>query len=169
MSALCGKTLGQVNTYSLANMCALSHGVYFLGRDIDYAVALEGSLKLKEVSYIHSEGYPAGELKHGTLALIDGDTVAVALIFDGGLAEKSCNAVEQVLSRGGRAAVITNVDSVKKRFAGRAQVIGLCACDKFLSPVLSAVAVQKLAYETAAILGRDPDKPRNLAKSVTVE
>ncbi len=126
-------------------------------------------MKRKEVSYIHSEGYPAGELKHGTLALIDGDTVAVALIFDGGLAEKSCNAVEQVLSRGGRAAVITNVDGVKKRFAGRAQVIGLCACDKFLSPVLSAVAVQKLAYETAAILGRDPDKPRNLAKSVTVE
>lgn len=169
MPALCRQTLAQVNTYSLANVCAVSNGVYFLGRDIDYAVALEGSLKLKEVSYIPSEGYPAGELKHGTLALIDENTVTVALIFDEALAEKSGNAVEQVLSRGGKAAVITNVKGVKKTFAGRAQVIELCGCGKFLSPLISAVAVQKLAYETAVILGRDPDKPRNLAKSVTVE
>lgn len=169
MPKLCKKTLAQVNTYSLANMCALSSGVYFLGRDIDYAVALEGSLKLKEVSYIHSEGYPAGELKHGTLALIDENAVAVALIFDETLAGKTVCAVEQVLSRGGKAAVITNVESVKKALSGRALVLETCACGKFLSPLVSAIAVQKLAYETAVILGRDPDKPRNLAKSVTVE
>lgn len=166
---LCKSTLAQVNTYSLANMCALSRGVYFLGRDIDYTVALEGSLKLKEVSYIPSEGYPAGELKHGTLALIDENTVTVALIFDKALAKKTVNAVEQVLSRGGKAAVITNVKDVKKTLAGRALVLEACGCGKFLSPLISAVAVQKLAYETAVILGRDPDKPRNLAKSVTVE
>ncbi len=169
MPALCEKTLASVNTYSIANMCAGASGVYFLGRDVDYAVALEGSLKLKEVSYVPGEGYPAGELKHGTLALIDGKTVCVALVFDKNLAKKCENAVEQVLSRGGRAVVITNVDGVCASLKDRVRIISLPDCDKFLSPLISAVAVQKLAYETAAVLGRDPDKPRNLAKSVTVE
>lgn len=169
MPALCSEVLQTVDTYSLAHMCAQSNGVYFLGRDVDYAVALEGSLKLKEVSYIPGEGYPAGELKHGTLALIDGGTVAVVLITDRELALKSGNAVEQVLSRGGKAAVITNDTEAAARFAGRAKVIALPECDKFLSPLVSALAVQELAYRTAVILGRDPDKPRNLAKSVTVE
>lgn len=166
---LCEETLEHIDIDTLADMCARSDGVYFLGRDIDYAVALEGSLKLKEISYVPSEGYPAGELKHGTLALIDENAVAVALIFDETLAGKTVCAVEQVLSRGGKAAVITNVESVKKALLGRALVLETCACGKFLSPLVSAIAVQKLAYETAVILGRDPDKPRNLAKSVTVE
>ena len=169
MPKLCQSLVENIDTYSLANMCAGSSGVYFLGRDIDFAVALEGSLKLKEVSYVPSEGYAAGELKHGTLALIDEKTVSIVLITDGNLAAKSQNAVEQILSRGGRAAVITNVDEVCERFAGRAKIIKLPACDRTLSPLITAIAVQKLAYETAVILGRDPDKPRNLAKSVTVE
>lgn len=169
MKALCGEVIKRTNTYSLANMCAFSSGVYFLGRDIDYAVAFEGSLKLKEVSYVPSEGYPAGELKHGTLALIDENTVSVVLIFDKDLAQKSENAVEQVLSRGGKAAVITNVEGACKGLEDRIYLIKLPECDKLLSPLISAIAVQKLAYETAVILGRDPDKPRNLAKSVTVE
>ena len=150
-------------------MCARSDGVYFLGRDIDYAVALEGSLKLKEISYIPSEGYPAGELKHGTLALINIKTVSVVIITDENLAKKSENAVEQVLSRKGKVAVISNVCGIEKRLKGRARVIKIPKCDKFLSPLLSVIVLQLLAYRTAILLDRDPDKPRNLAKSVTVE
>lgn len=163
------QTIKDINVYTLAHMCAGSGGVYFLGRGFDYAVALEGSLKLKEVSYIAGEGYPAGELKHGTLALIDENTVSVVLITDGELASKSESAVEQVLSRGGKVAVITNLQSVIKRLENKAEIIALPACNKYLSPLVAAIAVQELAYRTAVILGRDPDKPRNLAKSVTVE
>lgn len=169
MPALIGETLESLDMRSLAHICASSSGVYFLGRDLDYAVALEGSLKLKEISYVAGEGYPAGELKHGTLALIDVNTTSVVLITDKGLAGKSENAVEQVLSRGGKVAVITNIAEVEKRFAGKLPLVSLPACDKFLSPLLSAVAVQMLAYKAAAVLGREIDKPRNLAKSVTVE
>ena len=140
-----------------------------MGRDLDYAVAREGSLKLKEVSYIPSEGYPAGELKHGTLALISPKTVSVVIITDKALAEKSVNAVEQVLARKGKAAVITNVDDVEDYLKGRAEIVRLPRCDKFLAPLAAAVAVQELAYRTAVKLRRNPDKPRNLAKSVTVE
>lgn len=169
MPRLCRKTLECAGIDTLADTCARSGGVYFLGRDIDNAVALEGSLKLKEVSYVPSEGYPAGELKHGTLALMDIKAVAVVIITDEYLAGKSENAVEQVLSRRGKVAVISNIDGIEQRLNGRAQVIKIPPCDKFLSPLLSAVAVQLLAYKTALLLDRDPDKPRNLAKSVTVE
>lgn len=154
---------------ALADMCARSDGVYFIGRDLDYAVATEGSLKLKEISYIPSEGYPAGELKHGTLALIDIKTVSVCIICDEDLAAKSENAVEQILSRRGKAAVISNIGDTVKRLKGKVEIIEIENCDKFLSPLLSAVVVQLLAYKTALLLDRDPDKPRNLAKSVTVE
>lgn len=163
------KTLEKIDIYAVAEMCASSRGVYFMGRDMDYAVALEGSLKLKEVSYIPGSGYPASELKHGPLALIDEKTLSVFIITDGDLAVKASGGVEQVLARRGKVAVITNLDSVKKRFAGRAEIISLPPCDKYLSPMLSAAALQLLAYRTAVISGRDPDKPRNLAKSVTVE
>ena len=115
-----------------------------------------------------SEGYPAGELKHGTLALIDVNTTSVVIITDKVLAEKSENAIEQVLSRGGKVAVITNVNGVRERFSDLPTVV-LPECDKYLSPLLAAVAVQLLAYKAAAVLGREIDKPRNLAKSVTVE
>lgn len=169
MPAVISETLESLDMRSLAHICASSSGVYFLGRDLDYAVALEGSLKLKEISYVAGEGYPAGELKHGTLALIDVNTTSVVLITDKGLAGKSENAVEQVLSRGGKVTVITNIEEVEKRFVGKLPLVSLPACDKFLSPLLSAVAVQMLAYKAAAVLGREIDKPRNLAKSVTVE
>ena len=169
MTALCAVTLESLDIRPLAHICASSSGVYFMGRDLDYAVALEGSLKLKEVSYVAGEGYPSGELKHGTLALIDINTTSVFIITDAELAGKSENAVEQVLSRGGKVAVITNVQEVKERLSGKMPAISLPECDKYLSPLLSAVAVQLLAYRTAVILKRDPDKPRNLAKSVTVE
>ena len=154
---------------TVADMCARASGVYFLGRDIDYAVAQEGSLKLKEISYIPSEGYPAGELKHGTLALIDIRAVAVVIITNPRLAEKSLNAVEQVLSRRGKVAVISNVEGIESKLAGRALLLKIPVCDEYLSPLLSAIAVRRIAYKTALLLDRDPDKPRNLAKSVTVE
>jgi len=169
MPDLLSLTLESLDMRSLAHICASSSGVYFLGRDLDYAVALEGSLKLKEVSYVPGEGYPSGEIKHGTLALIDVNTTSVVVITDGELAGKSENAVEQILSRGGKVAVITNIDEVKERFSGKLPLISLPKCDKLLSPLLSAVAVQMLAYKAAAVLGREIDKPRNLAKSVTVE
>jgi len=162
-------TVEHTDIGALARMCVCSNGVYFLGRDIDYAVALEGSLKMKEVTYIPCEGYPAGELKHGTLALIDEGKTAVVLITDERLAAKSENAVEQVLSRRGNAAVITNVEGTAKRLKGRVPIIKIPDCPPELSPLLTAAVVQLLAYKAAVILNRDPDKPRNLAKSVTVE
>ena len=166
---LCEQVVEKVDVSTLADMCARSSGTYFMGRALDYAVALEGSLKLKEISYVPSEAYPAGELKHGTLALIDIKTFSVFIITDEELAEKSCNAVEQVLARRGKAAVISNIASVLEKFAGRAETIIIPPCDKLLSPLVSSIVLQKLAYETALLLSRDPDKPRNLAKSVTVE
>ena len=165
----CKNICQNLNISTVAHICAQSKGVYFIGRDLDYAVALEGSLKLKEVTYIASEGYPAGELKHGTLALIDGNTLTVVIITDGALAGKCANAVNEVVTRGGKAAVITNIKSAAEELKGQAEIILLPECEKYLSPLLAAVAVQMLAYETAVILGRNPDKPRNLAKSVTVE
>ena len=166
----CAEVEKNIDISSLAQLCARSRGTYFLGRDIDYAVALEGSLKLKEISYVPGEGYPSGELKHGTLALIDENTVCVVLVTDGELAAKSENAVEQINSRGGKTAVITCLDDVAERNAERADfVIKIPDAGKYLSPLASAVVLQLLAYRTAVILGRDPDKPRNLAKSVTVE
>lgn len=163
------ETLETMDIYALAEMCARSRGVYFMGRGIDYAVALEGSLKLKEVSYIPGGGYPSGELKHGTLALIDGSTLSVFIITDEALAAKSMDAVEQTLSRGGMVAVITTLPQVQAQFSRRAEVIKLPGCQKYIAPLVSAAALQLLAYRVAVILGRDPDKPRNLAKSVTVE
>lgn len=163
------KTLEEMDVYTLAEVCAQSRGVYFLGRDIDYAVALEGSLKLKEVSYIPGGGYAASELKHGTLALIDGSTLSVFVICNSALAKKSASAVEQVLSRGGNVAVISSIVWVQSQFEGRAQVVKLPHCDKYISPLISAAALQFIAYRAAVILGRNPDMPRNLAKSVTVE
>ena len=168
-SLLCQRIIENTDISSLADMCARSDGVYFLGRDLDCAVAAEGSLKLKEISYIPSEGYAAGELKHGTLALIDIRTTSVVIITDRNLAPKSENAVEQILSRWGKVAIVTNIDEVLKRFKGKAELVKIPKCDKYLSPLLSAVVVQLVAYKTALLLCRDPDKPRNLAKSVTVE
>lgn len=153
----------------IAAECAESGAVFFLGRGADYLAAVEASLKLKEVSYIFSDAYPAGELKHGTLALVDEKTLSVIIISDPDLAEKSESALEQVVSRGGRAAVITCLADVAARLKDRAEVWLLPAYPAKLSPAACAAALQLVAYRTAVLKGRDPDKPRNLAKSVTVE
>lgn len=143
--------------------------VYFIGRGADYAAAIEGSLKLKEVSYLASEGYPAGELKHGTLALVGEDAPVVALLSDERLAEKTMNAVYEVRSRGARVFLITTLPSCAEGVLPKEDVLLLPACEAVYSPLCTAVPLQLLAYETAVLLGHDPDKPRNLAKSVTVE
>ncbi|MDE6585492.1 MAG: glutamine--fructose-6-phosphate transaminase (isomerizing) [Clostridia bacterium] len=170
VAALAEKVIKNSDVSTVANMCSRSRGTYFLGRDLDYALALEGSLKLKEVSYVPGEGYPAGELKHGPLALIYNRTVAVFIITDKELAVKCENAVEQVVTRGGKAVVITNVDGIVSKLPKKVKhVIRIPKADKYLSVILAAAVVQLLAYRTATVLNRDPDKPRNLAKSVTVE
>ena len=152
-----------------ARVLCQKKSVYFIGRGADYAVAIEGSLKLKEVSYLASEGYPAGELKHGTLALVGEDAPVVALLSDERLAEKTMNAVYEVRSRGARVFLITTLPSCAEGVLPEEDVLLLPACEAVFSPLCTAVPLQLLAYETAVLLGHDPDKPRNLAKSVTVE
>ena len=142
--------------------------VFFLGRGADYCTALEGSLKLKEISYIPSEGYSAGELKHGTLALVDEKTPVVAIITDPNLAEKTMNAVHEVSSRGAKVFLVTSLPEYCKRKEVFASVVVPPFAEAF-SPILSVIPLQALAYYTALARGNDPDKPRNLAKSVTVE
>lgn len=142
--------------------------VFFLGRGADYFAALEGSLKLKEISYLPSEGYPAGELKHGTLALVDGRTPVVAIVTDPALADKTMNAVHEVYARGAAVFLITNVPACLSCAEVTASVL-LPKCEPAYSPMLTSLPLQLLAYYVAIARGNDPDKPRNLAKSVTVE
>jgi glucosamine--fructose-6-phosphate aminotransferase (isomerizing) len=140
--------------------------MFFLGRGTDYAVSLEGSLKLKEIAYIHSEGYASGELKHGPIALIDEDVTVVSVITDPKLVEKSISNVQEVITRGAKTLLITNQNIDKNRFNF---VIDIPEIDPLLSPTLSVVPLQLFAYYVSKEKGLDVDKPRNLAKSVTVE
>lgn len=154
----------------LAAKCAKSRAVFFLGRGKDFAVAQEASLKLKEVSYVFCDGYACGELKHGTLALIDENTLSIVIMSDETNVEKCLNSVEQILSRKGNVAILTTVPCVKKVLPqGVEECILLPDYSGALSPLLTSVALQYLAYYTAVERGLNPDKPRNLAKSVTVE
>lgn len=160
----------QQSAEEIALACRASAAVFFLGRGIDYAAAIEGSLKLKEVSYIFSDAYPAGELKHGTLALVDESTLSVVVICDERLRKKCENVVEQILSRKGKVAVITNLVAAAENLKGKVQtVLRIPACPPNDAPLLAATVMQLIAYKTAVLCGLNPDKPRNLAKSVTVE
>ena len=140
--------------------------MFFLGRGIDYAVSLEGSLKVKEISYIHSEGYASGELKHGPIALIDTGVTVIATMTDKNLLEKSISNVQEVISRGAKVLAITNQDVENKGFD---TIIKIPEVTTEISPVLSIIPLQLLAYYISTEKGLDVDKPRNLAKSVTVE
>jgi glucosamine--fructose-6-phosphate aminotransferase (isomerizing) len=140
----------------------------FLGRGINYPTALEGALKLKEISYIHAEGYPAGEMKHGPIALIDENMPVLAIALKDDLYEKMISQIEQAKARGGKIiAVATEGDEFIKTKANH--VIYIPATPKLLSPVVATVPLQMLAYHIAVWRGADVDQPRNLAKSVTVE
>lgn len=142
--------------------------VYFIGRGLDYAVAMEGSLKLKEVSYLHSEAMPAGELKHGTLALITRGTPVVVVLTQQALYDKTISAVQEVRARGGDITAIAYEDDAQiGKLAG--EVIRIPRADDLLGPVAAVIPLQLLAYHVARLRGNDIDQPRNLAKSVTVE
>lgn len=142
-----------------------SSNMFFLGRGIDYPVAMEGSLKLKEISYIHSEAYPAGELKHGPIALIDSDFPVLGIITDEFLSSKTISNLQEVVSRGAKTIVITN-QKIDNLFD---YTIEIPEINTFLSPIISVIPLQLLSYYIAKFKGLDVDKPRNLAKSVTVE
>ncbi len=140
--------------------------MFFLGRGIDYAVALEGSLKLKEISYIHSEAYASGELKHGPIALIEHDVPVISILTNSTLVEKSVSNIQEVITRGAKSIVITNQNIDKSNFD---VVINIPEISALLSPIISVIPLQLLAYYISKEKGLDVDKPRNLAKSVTVE
>lgn len=140
----------------------------FLGRGEQYPIALEGALKLKEVSYIHAEAYPAGELKHGPLALVDGDMPVVAIAPNNGLLEKLKSNLHEVQARGGRLYVFADADAGFTNEEG-VTVINVPHMPKSLEPILYTIPLQLLAYHVAVLKGTDVDQPRNLAKSVTVE
>ena len=140
--------------------------VFFLGRGIDEAVAREASLKLKEISYIHADSYPAGELKHGPIALIENGITVISIMTDPKLVEKTVSNIQEVITRGAKTLVITNQDIDEKLFD---TVIHIPETSTLISPVLSVIPTQLLAYYISKEKGLDVDKPRNLAKSVTVE
>ena len=153
---------------SLAREVARYRDFLFLGRGIHYPLALEGALKLKELSYLHAEGYAAGEMKHGPIALIDERLPVIALVPRDGTYDRMMNTLEEVRARDGRVIAIAHAGD--KDIAARAEhVIAVPAATDLLSPVLMALPLQQLAYHVAVRLGRDVDQPRNLAKSVTVE
>lgn len=169
LPALCGEAIAASRkTKEWARRFCSAKSVYFIGRGCDHAAAVEGSLKLKEISYLPSEGYPAGELKHGTLALIGRDTPIVAVMTDRALAEKTMNSVHEAISRGADAYLVTSLPEYAERKEFAASIL-VPACERLFSPAVSVIPLQLLAYETALACGNDPDKPRNLAKSVTVE
>lgn len=145
-----------------------SKSIFFIGRTLDYAVALEGSLKLKEISYIHSEAYAAGELKHGTIALIEPGTVVIALCSVKGLYDKMLSNIKEVKARGAVVIAITE-DGHTDIFKEADYVIYLPKCEDLFMPSEVVIPLQLFAYYVASLKGLDIDKPRNLAKSVTVE
>ncbi|HSQ54018.1 MAG TPA: SIS domain-containing protein, partial [Candidatus Bathyarchaeia archaeon] len=139
-----------------------------LGRGIHYPIALEGALKLQEISYVHAEGYPAGEMKHGPIALIDERMPVLVLCSRGDTYEKTVSNLEEAYTRGGRViAVGTEGDTTLPEKAE--DLFFLPACGKYARPILEVVPLQLLAYHMAVLKGTDVDQPRNLAKSVTVE
>ncbi|MDJ1008981.1 MAG: glutamine--fructose-6-phosphate transaminase (isomerizing) [Paracoccaceae bacterium] len=143
--------------------------VLFLGRGALYPLALEGALKLKEISYIHAEGYASGELKHGPIALIDAHVPVIVMAPKDGLFEKTISNMSEVQARGGRIVLVTDAEGRGEAGDGVWHVIEMPTVSPFLAPILYAVPAQLLAYHTAVAKGTDVDQPRNLAKSVTVE
>lgn len=154
--------------YEIAKLVANERDLFYLGRDVDYALAIEGALKIKEIAYIHSEAYAGGELKHGTIALIEPGTKIIALLTQTNLMDKMISNIREVKSRGAEIIGVAyeNQDLDLSIFD---EVIRIPQISKRIAPVLGAVVLQLLAYYVAAERGCDIDKPRNLAKSVTVE
>ncbi len=154
---------------ALAHQVAEARDVLYLGRGTSYPIALEGALKLKEISYIHAEGYAAGEMKHGPIALIDEDVPVIVIAPSDELFEKTASNMQEVVARGGRVIFFSDAKGVERLGALAATTVVLPETDPFVAPILYAIPVQMLAYHTAVLKGTDVDQPRNLAKSVTVE
>jgi glucosamine--fructose-6-phosphate aminotransferase (isomerizing) len=154
---------------SIAHRVAKARDVLFLGRGNCYPIALEGALKLKEISYIHAEGYAAGEMKHGPIALIDPAVPVIAIAPSGPLFEKTASNLQEAAARGGQVIVFSDAAGAAKLKGIAAETVVLPSVDPFVAPILYAIPVQLLAYHVAVLKGTDVDQPRNLAKSVTVE
>ncbi len=152
-----------------AKIVAPARDVLYLGRGTAFPIAMEGALKLKEISYIHAEGYAAGEMKHGPIALIAPDVPVIVLAPNDEWFEKTASNVQEVRARGGQVVLFSDKEGIAKIGSLAVAAIELPACDPFVAPILYSVPVQLLAYYVALIKGTDIDKPRNLAKSVTVE
>jgi glucosamine--fructose-6-phosphate aminotransferase (isomerizing) len=167
------RTLDQERTIEeLARSLGHARDFLYLGRGVNYPIALEGALKLKEISYLHAEGYPAGEMKHGPIALVDEDLPVVALCPAGPVYEKMLSNVQEVKARGGRViALASEGDEALSGLLDAATdaIVRVPACPELWSPFLTVLPLQMLAYHVAVRAGRDVDQPRNLAKSVTVE
>ena len=153
---------------SVAQELAKARDVLYLGRGSSFPIALEGALKLKEISYIHAEGYAAGELKHGPIALIDENVPVIVVAPEDTLFEKTVSNLQEVAARGGQIYVISD-SAPEKAGCKLAAHIAMPKADPFVAPILYAVPIQLIAYQTAVLMGTDVDQPRNLAKSVTVE
>ena len=162
------KTLKQTEDYKkVAKQLFKKNSTLFLGRGLYYPIAREGALKLKEISYIHAEAYPGGELKHGPLALIDKDMPVIALVPDNEHLDKITSNIEEVAARRGK--VFTIGPLKKTKIDKEGGHIKIPKTLDLLNPIISVVPMQLIAYHTAILKGTDVDKPRNLAKSVTVE
>ncbi len=154
---------------AMAHLVAPARDVLYLGRGQDYPLALEGALKLKEISYIHAEGYAAGEMKHGPIALIDDAVPVVVIAPSGPLFEKTVSNMEEVRARGGQVVLISDAEGIAAAGEGCIATIEMPVVHPLIAPLVYAVPVQLLAYHVAVVKGTDVDQPRNLAKSVTVE
>ncbi|OYQ26432.1 glutamine--fructose-6-phosphate transaminase (isomerizing) [Sandarakinorhabdus cyanobacteriorum] len=154
---------------AMAPTLAKARDILYIGRGPDYPMALEGALKLKEISYIHAEGYAAGELKHGPIALIDEHVPVIVIAPSGPRFEKTVSNMQEVMARGGRVVLISDAEGIASHGQGSMAAITLPTVDPFITPLISAIPVQLLAYHVALAKGTDVDQPRNLAKSVTVE
>ena len=157
------------NIQYLASQYFNHESIFFIGRNIDYAMGLEGSLKLKEISYIHSEAYAAGELKHGTISLIEPGTLVVALATYGALFDKTMSNIVEVRSRGADVVALTTEAHREAMESQASGIMLIPELDPMLMPSLAVLPLQMFAYYVALNRGCDIDKPRNLAKSVTVE
>jgi glucosamine--fructose-6-phosphate aminotransferase (isomerizing) len=153
----------------LAHSLAKARDILYVGRGPDFPMALEGALKLKEISYIHAEGYAAGELKHGPIALIDEHVPVIVIAPSGPRFEKTISNMHEVMARGGQVVLISDAQGLAAQAQGTAAQIEMPAVDPFIQPLITAVPIQLLAYQVAVAKGTDVDQPRNLAKSVTVE
>ncbi len=154
---------------ALAPVIAQARDVLYLGRGQDYPLALEGALKLKEISYIHAEGYAAGEMKHGPIALIDENVPIIVIAPSGPLFEKTVSNMQEVQARGGKVVLISDADGIAAAGEGAIATLEMPKVHPLIAPLVYAVPVQLLAYHVAVAKGTDVDQPRNLAKSVTVE